>query len=116
MKAVRRAGRLHSAAQCWSGGGEMLVGWYWRSLCNVIIVAADCMVGEGQEGNGSPLALACREWSSGLPAAGLLGGLAKPCCSVWKVQSDDWGVLDSTDRGGKQALIYLSPEVVVNVA
>ena len=120
----------------------MLVGWYWRSLCNVIIVAADCMVGEGQEGdgeplaleqewdgapggaawqscrrgNGTPLALACREWASGLPAAGLLGGLAKPCCSVWKVQSDDWGVLDSTDRGGKQALIYLSPEVIVNVA
>lgn len=71
---------------------------------------------ELQEGNGSPLALACREWASGLPAAGLLGGLAKPCCSVWEVQSDDWGVLDSTDRGGKQALIYLSPEVVVNVA
>lgn len=71
---------------------------------------------ELQEGNGTPLALACREWASGLPAAGLLGGLAKPCCSVWKVQSDDWGVLDSTDRGGKQALIYLSPEVIVNVA
>lgn len=39
----------------------MLVGWYWRSLCNVIIVAADCMVGEGQEGDGEPLALE-QEW------------------------------------------------------
>ena len=88
--------------------------WQWKS-CRMGS-SWGLAVEELQEGNGSPLALACREWADGLPAAGLLGGLAKPCCSVGEVQSDDWGVLDSTDRGGKQALIYLSPEVVVNVA